>query len=69
MLASEARELAGVRYKEEYESIVCDIATAAKQGKFSIVVELTISDFVRDKLMNDGYVLTKTSEWKDVVSW
>lgn len=69
MRASEARELACVRYKKEYESIICDIATAAKQGKFAVVVELTLSDFVRDRLMNDGYVLTKTSEWKDVVSW
>ena len=68
MLASEARQLAGSKYSQEITDVYATIEKAAKSGKFSIVV-LNISDFVRTRLEDDGYALTKTQHWEDMISW
>lgn len=68
MLASEARQLAGNKYSQEIADIYASIEKAAKAGKFSVVVP-NISDFVRSRLQDDGYALSKTTGWDDLVSW
>ena len=68
MLASEARQLAGNKYAQEIADIYASIEKAAKAGKFSVVV-LNISDFVRSRLQDDGYALTKTHGWENMISW
>ena len=68
MLASEARQLAGNKYSQEIADVYASIEKAAKSGKFSVVV-LNISDFVRSRLQDDGYALTKTNGWENMISW
>lgn len=68
MLASEARQLAGNKYNEEVVEVYNAIEKAAKNGRFSTVVP-DLSDFVRSRLQDDGYALTKTAQWEDMISW
>lgn len=68
MKASEARQLAGNKYAQEIADVYATIEKAAKAGKFSVVVP-DISDFVRSRLQDDGYALTKTQHWEDMISW
>lgn len=69
MLAYEARQLAGKKYAEEFEAIRQQILQRAEGGYFSLVVPQPISDYVRTRLQDDGYALSKTTLWEDLVSW
>lgn len=69
MLAHEARTLAGSKYAEEFKLLQQQIYQRAYNGYFSLVVKEPISDYVRTRLQGDGYALSKTVEWWDLVSW
>lgn len=69
MLAAEARQLAGKRYSIEINSIQQQIVERAKLGFFSLVVTEPISDYARAKLADDGYALSKSINWEDIISW
>lgn len=69
MLAMEARKLAGDKYAQELKSIHELIYDRAYRGFFSLVVKEPISDFVRTRLQDEGYALSKTAGWDDLVSW
>lgn len=69
MLAAEARQLAGKRYQQEINSIQQQIVERAKLGFFSLVVKELISDYAIAKLADDGYALSKSINWEDIISW
>lgn len=69
MLAAEARQLAGKRYQQEVNTLQQQIVERAKLGFFSLVVTEPISDYARAKLADDGYALSKSINWEDIISW
>lgn len=69
MNAQEARRIAGERYARETLDVLDLIKQTAKMGKFSVILDKPLSDYVKNYLTDRDFAIGKDHSWNDTISW